>query len=87
MTINNLKTLPVMEKDRLVGVVSFTDIAFKAPTLLFAAGRILPHLSVDLSHICRNTFLFTGSLVGFGFPSPSQLDKNTLNKPMLFERS
>lgn len=34
MARNNVKTLPVMEADKLVGVVSFTDIAFKVPTLL-----------------------------------------------------
>jgi CBS domain-containing protein len=34
MAQKNVKTLPVMDKDRLVGVVSFTDIAFKVPTLL-----------------------------------------------------
>jgi CBS domain-containing protein len=34
MAKKNVKTLPVMDKDKLVGVVSFTDIAFKVPTLL-----------------------------------------------------
>ncbi len=34
MAQKNVKTLPVMDKDKLVGVVSFTDIAFKVPTLL-----------------------------------------------------
>ncbi len=34
MAKNNVKTLPVMDNDRMVGVVSFTDIAFKVPTLL-----------------------------------------------------
>ncbi len=34
MAHKNVKTLPVMDKDKLVGVVSFTDIAFKVPTLL-----------------------------------------------------
>ncbi|MGE5637536.1 MAG: CBS domain-containing protein, partial [Chloroflexota bacterium] len=34
MARNNVKTLPVMDNDKMVGVVSFTDIAFKVPTLL-----------------------------------------------------
>jgi CBS domain-containing protein len=34
MAKKNVKTLPVMEKEKLVGVVSFADIAFKVPTLL-----------------------------------------------------
>jgi CBS domain-containing protein len=34
MAKNRVKTLPVMDKEKLVGVVSFTDIAFKVPTLL-----------------------------------------------------
>ncbi len=34
MARNNVKTLPVMDNDRMVGVVSFTDIVFKVPTLL-----------------------------------------------------
>ena len=34
MAQKNVKTLPVMDKDKMVGVVSFTDIAFKVPTLL-----------------------------------------------------
>jgi CBS domain-containing protein len=34
MARENVRTLPVMDKDKLVGVVSFTDIAFKVPTLL-----------------------------------------------------
>ncbi len=34
MAQKNVKTLPVMDKEKLVGVVSFTDIAFKVPTLL-----------------------------------------------------
>lgn len=34
MARNNVKTLPVMDTDKMVGVVSFTDIAFKVPTLL-----------------------------------------------------
>jgi CBS domain-containing protein len=34
MAQKNVKTLPVMDKDKLVGVVSFMDIAFKVPTLL-----------------------------------------------------
>ena len=34
MSRKNVKTLPVMDKDKMVGVVSFTDIAFKVPTLL-----------------------------------------------------
>ncbi len=34
MARNNVKTLPVMDIDRMVGVVSFTDIVFKVPTLL-----------------------------------------------------
>ncbi len=34
MAKKRVKTLPVMDKEKLVGVVSFTDIAFKVPTLL-----------------------------------------------------
>jgi len=34
MAKKNVKTLPVIDKDKMVGVVSFTDIAFKVPTLL-----------------------------------------------------
>ena len=34
MAQKNVKTLPVMEGDKLVGVVSFMDIAFKMPTML-----------------------------------------------------
>ena len=34
MAQKNVKTLPVMDKDKMMGVVSFTDIAFKVPTLL-----------------------------------------------------
>jgi CBS domain-containing protein len=34
MAKKNVKTLPVMDKDKLVGVVSFMDIAFKMPTML-----------------------------------------------------
>jgi CBS domain-containing protein len=34
MSRKNVKTLPVMDKEKMVGVVSFTDIAFKVPTLL-----------------------------------------------------
>ncbi len=34
MSQKDVKTLPVMDKDKLVGVVSFTDIAFKVPTML-----------------------------------------------------
>jgi CBS domain-containing protein len=34
MAQKNVRTLPVMDKDKLVGVLSFTDIAFKVPTLL-----------------------------------------------------
>ena len=34
MAKKRVKTLPVMEKEKLVGVVSFTDIAFKVPALL-----------------------------------------------------
>ncbi len=34
MAQKNVKTLPVMDKDKMVGVVSFTDVAFKVPTLL-----------------------------------------------------
>ncbi len=34
MAQKNVKTLPVMDKDKMVGVISFTDIAFKVPTLL-----------------------------------------------------
>lgn len=34
MAKKNVKTLPVMDKDKLVGIMSFTDIAFKVPTLL-----------------------------------------------------
>jgi CBS domain-containing protein len=34
MAQKNVKTLPVMDRDKLVGVVSFMDIAFKMPTML-----------------------------------------------------
>ena len=34
MAKKRVKTLPVMEKEKLVGVVSFADIAFKVPALL-----------------------------------------------------
>ena len=34
MSQKDVKTLPVMDKGKLVGVVSFTDIAFKVPTML-----------------------------------------------------
>jgi CBS domain-containing protein len=34
MAMKRVKTLPVMDGEKLVGVVSFTDIAFKVPTLL-----------------------------------------------------
>ena len=34
MAKKRVKTLPVMDGEKLVGVVSFTDIAFKVPTLL-----------------------------------------------------
>jgi len=34
MSQKDVRTLPVMDKGRLVGVVSFMDIAFKVPTML-----------------------------------------------------
>jgi CBS domain-containing protein len=34
MAKKRVKTLPVMKNEKLVGVVSFTDIALKVPTLL-----------------------------------------------------
>jgi predicted transcriptional regulator len=34
MAMKRVKTLPVMDGEKLVGVVSFTDVAFKVPTLL-----------------------------------------------------
>jgi len=34
MAKKRVKTLPVMEKEKLVGIISFTDIAFKVPALL-----------------------------------------------------
>jgi CBS domain-containing protein len=34
MAMKRVKTLPVMDGEKLLGVVSFTDIAFKVPTLL-----------------------------------------------------
>jgi CBS domain-containing protein len=34
MAKKRVKTLPVMEKEKLVGVLSFADIAFKVPALL-----------------------------------------------------
>ena len=34
MAQKNVKTLPVMDRDKLVGVVSFMDIAFKMPIML-----------------------------------------------------
>lgn len=34
MAKKRAKTLPVMDKEKLVGVVSFADIAFKVPALL-----------------------------------------------------
>lgn len=34
MAQKNVKTLPVMDRDKLVGVVSFIDIAFKMPAML-----------------------------------------------------
>lgn len=34
MAQKNVKTLPVIDREKLVGVVSFTDIAFKVPTML-----------------------------------------------------
>jgi CBS domain-containing protein len=34
MAQKNVKTLPVMDRDKLVGVVSFMDLAFKMPTML-----------------------------------------------------
>ncbi len=34
MAKKRVKTMPVMDKEKLVGVLSFTDIAFKVPTLL-----------------------------------------------------
>ncbi len=34
MAQKNVKTLPVMDRSKLVGVVSFMDIAFKVPTML-----------------------------------------------------
>ena len=34
MAKKRVKTLPVMDKEKLVGVVSFTDIAFRVPPLL-----------------------------------------------------
>ena len=34
MAKKRVKTLPVMDKEKLVGIISFTDIAFKVPALL-----------------------------------------------------
>src|SRR5512136_2288610 len=34
MAQKKVKTLPVIDREKLVGVVSFTDIAFKVPTML-----------------------------------------------------
>ena len=34
MAKKRVKTLPVMDKEKLVGVLSFADIAFKVPALL-----------------------------------------------------
>jgi CBS domain-containing protein len=34
MTKKKIKTLPVMDNNKLGGIVTFTDIAFKVPTLL-----------------------------------------------------
>jgi predicted transcriptional regulator len=34
MAKKRVKTLPVMDEGKLFGVVSFTDIAFRVPTLL-----------------------------------------------------
>ena len=34
MAKKRVKTLPVMENEKLVGIISFTDIAFKVPALL-----------------------------------------------------
>src|SRR3972149_8309737 len=34
MAPNRVKTLPVMDNDKLAGIVTFTDIVFKVPTLL-----------------------------------------------------
>jgi CBS domain-containing protein len=34
MSQKKVKTLPVMEKDKLVGVLTYTDIVFEVPTML-----------------------------------------------------
>jgi CBS domain-containing protein len=34
MARKKIKTLPVMDNDKLAGIVTFTDIVFKVPTLL-----------------------------------------------------
>jgi CBS domain-containing protein len=34
MAKKKIKTLPVMDNDKLAGIVTFTDIVFKVPTLL-----------------------------------------------------
>jgi CBS domain-containing protein len=34
MTKKKIKTLPVIDNDKLAGIVTFTDIVFKVPTLL-----------------------------------------------------
>ena len=41
MTKKKVKKLPVMDKEKLVGIVTFTDIASKVPTMLSIVEELL----------------------------------------------
>jgi len=41
MAKRKIKKLPVMNGDKLVGILTFTDIAFKVPTLLSILEEIV----------------------------------------------
>jgi len=41
MTKKKVKKLPVMDKEKLVGIVTFTDIVTKVPTMLSTLEELL----------------------------------------------
>jgi CBS domain-containing protein len=41
MSKKKVKTLPVMDNNKLAGIVTFTDIVFKVPTLLSLLDELM----------------------------------------------